>query len=61
MYVNGDNVTYFNGFVVEYNDKENNNFIENKDIITNVHRIQVSYSLICGYFCTKFIEFMLKG
>ena len=35
--------------------------LENKNIITNIYRIQAYDSIMCGYFCTGFIDFMLKG
>ena len=35
--------------------------IGNKNIIKNNYRIQAYDSIICGYFCTGFIDFMLKG
>ena len=35
--------------------------IGNKNIITNIYRIQVFDSKMCGYFCIGFIDFMLKG
>ena len=31
------------------------------DIETNISRIQSSNSIICGYFCNGFIDFMLAG
>ena len=30
-------------------------------MIRNIYRIQACDSIICGYFCTGFIDFMLKG
>ena len=36
-------------------------FIENKNIIKTIYRIQASDSIMYGYFCIGFIEFMLKG
>ena len=30
-------------------------------IITNIYRIQAYDSIMCGYFCIGFIDFMLKG
>ena len=36
-------------------------FILNKNIITNVYRVQAYDSIMCGYFCIGFIDFMLKG
>ena len=29
--------------------------------ITNIYRIQVYNLIMCGYFCSGFINFMLKG
>ena len=40
MYVNAKNVTYFDSFGVEHIIKEFRNFIRNKNIITNIYRIQ---------------------
>ena len=33
----------------------------NKNIITNIYRIQTYNSIMCGYVCVGFIDFMLKG
>ena len=60
MYVNDNNVTYFDSFGVEHIPKEIKKFIGNKNIITNVYRIQAYNSIICAYFCIGFIDFMLK-
>ena len=35
--------------------------IGNKNIITNIYRIEVYDSVRRGYFCTGFIDIMLKG
>ena len=32
----------------------------NKNIKTNIFRIQNNNSIMCGYFCMLFIEYMLK-
>ena len=37
--VNGDNVTYFDSFGVEQIPKETKQFLGNKNITTNIHRI----------------------
>ena len=58
MYVNAENVTYFDSFLVEHISKE---IIGNKNTITNIYRIQAYHSIMCGYFCIAFIDFMLKG
>ena len=61
MYVNAENVTYFDGFGVKYIPKEIRKFIRNKTIVTIIYTIQAYNSLICGYFCSGCIDFMLKG
>ena len=61
LYVQNNNVTYFNSFGVEHIPKEIKEFVKNKNIITNIFRIQAYDSIMCGYFCIGFIDFMLKG
>ena len=61
LYVNDENVTYFDSFGAEHVPKEVKKFIGNKYIITNIYRIQAYDSIICGYFCIGFIDFMLKS
>ena len=56
-----DNVTYFNSCGVEYITKEIRKFIRNKNIIANICRIQAYDSVMCGYFCIKFVDFILNG
>ena len=66
LWVN-NNVTYFDSFGVEHIPKEIKEFInrplssasQNKNIITNIFRIQAYDSIMCGYFCIGFINFML--
>ena len=59
--VNGDNVTYFDSFGVIRSPKEIKKFIGNRDITTNLFRIQAFSSIMCRYFCVGLIDFMLKG
>ena len=67
LYVNGNNgsifhdATYFDRFGVGHILKEIKKFIRNKNIITNIHRTQAYGSIMCGYVCTGYIDFMLKG
>ena len=56
FYVNGNNVTYFDSFGVEHIPKEIKRFIGNKNIITNIFRIQAHNSIKCGYFCIGFVD-----
>ena len=58
LYVNSDNVTYLERFGVEHLPKEVKKFIANKNITTNIYRIQAYDSIVCRYFCTGFIDFM---
>ena len=61
LYVQNNNVTYFDSFGVEHMPKEIRTFISNKNITTNVFRLQTYDSIMCGYFCSGFIDFMLAG
>ena len=58
---NNNGVIYFDSFSVEHNPKEIKTFIKNKNIKTNISRIQAYDSIMCGYFCIGFIDFMLAG
>ena len=56
MYINNDNVTYFDSFGVGHIPKEIKKIIRNKN-----YRIQRYDSAMCGYFCIAFIDFVLKS
>ena len=58
---NNNSVTYINSFGVEHIPKEIKAFINNKNIETNIFRIQSYDSTMCGYFCICFIDSMLAG
>ena len=60
LYVNSKTITYFDSFGVEHIPKEIKNFINNKNILANICRIEAYDSIMCGYFCIGFIDFMLK-
>ena len=61
LYANNKAVTYFDSFGVEHIPKEIKKFINNKNIIANIFRIQVYDSVMCGYFCIGFINYMFMG
>ena len=62
LYVSNNDVTYFDSFGVEHISKEIKTFINGcLSIKTNTFRIQAYDSIMCGYFCTGFINFMLAG
>ena len=58
LYVNGNNIIYFDSFGVEHEIKKS---MRNKNVMTNIYRIQAHDSIMCGYFCIGFIDFMLKS
>ena len=61
LYVNNKIVIYFDSFGVEHIPREIMKFIVRKKIITNIYRIQAYDSIMCGYFCIGFINFMFNG
>ena len=61
LYVSNNDVTYFDSFGVENIPKEIKAFIANKNITTNIFRIQAYDSIMCGYFCIGVIDFVLAG
>ena len=50
LWVNNNNVTYFDSFGVEHNPKKIIKFIENRNSKTNIFRIQAHDSIMCGTF-----------
>ena len=58
-------IIYFASFVAEHIPKDIIKFIGstslNKNIIRNVFRIQGYDSIMCGYFCIEFNNFMLSA
>ena len=59
--MNGNDITHFDSFRVKHIQKGIKNFIGKKSIKTDIYRIQANDSMMCGYFCIGFIDFMLKG
>ena len=71
MFVKTNEVIYFDSFGIEHIPQEINKFIgneqsssakaRNKKIKANIFRIQAYDSIMCGYFCIEFINYMFKG
>ena len=62
LYVVNKNVNCFDSFVAEHIPKEIKKFINGSlSITTNIFRIQPYDSIMCGYFCIGFINFMFDG
>ena len=60
LWVNNNDVTYLDSFGVEHIRKKIKEFVKNENIKTNIFRVQAYNSVMCGYFCIGFIDFMLK-
>ena len=61
LYVKNNEVIYFDSFGVEHVPKEIKKFIGNKDIEINIFRIQAYNSMMSGYFCIGFIDFIFAN
>ena len=58
-------IVYFDSFCIEYIPNEIKYFVEelpgNKNAKANIFRVQEDNSIMRGYFCIVFIDFMLAG
>ena len=52
-------IVYFDSFGVPHVLEEIKEFIGNKTIKANIFQVQEINSIICEYFCIRFIDFML--
>ena len=59
LFCNESEIVYFDIFGVEHVPEEIKEFVVNKNIKVNV--FQVHDSIMCGYFCIGFIDFILAG
>ena len=55
LYLNAENITYFDSFGVKNIAKKYKKFIGNKNIITHTYRIQAYNSIMCGYVCLELL------
>ena len=66
LFIKTNEVIYFDSFGIEHIPKEINKFTRSKELGSavgkaNIFRIQAYDSIMCGYFCIEFINYMLKG
>ena len=54
-------VIYFDSLGVEQVPEDIKKFVGNKNIIANIFGVQANDSVMCGYFCIGFIDFILAG
>ena len=60
LYVRNDCI-YFDSFGVEYLPNEIKQFSGSKEVTSNILRLQAYDSIMCGYFCLAFIDFMFAA
>ena len=60
-FVKKKEIVYFDSFGVEHIPEEIKKFTGNRNIKANIYRVQATNSIMCGYFCIGFIDFMLAG
>ena len=58
---NRSEIVYFDSFGVEHVPEEIKEFIGNNNTIANIFQVQANNSIMSGYFCIGFIDFMLVG
>ena len=61
LFCNKSEIVYFDSFGVKHVPEEIKESFGNENIIANIFWVQANISVMCGYFCIKFIGFMLEG
>ena len=61
LFCNKSEIIYFHSFGVEHVPEKIKEFVGNKNIIADIFRVQANNSVMRGYFCIRFIDFMLAG
>ena len=61
LFCRKNEIVYFDSFGVAHVPEEIKDFTGNKNIKDNIFRIQARISIMCGYFSTGFIDFMIAG
>ena len=61
LFCNRNIIVHFDSFGIEHVPEEVKEFIGNKNIKASIFRVQANDSVMCGYFCIGFIDFMFAG
>ena len=61
LFIDRNIAVYLDSFGIEYIPLEVLNKIRDKSITRNIFRIQDNESILCGFYCITFIEYMLAG
>ena len=59
LFCRRNEIVYFESFSIEYTPKEIKEFVGNKNKKANIFPVQANNSIMSGYFCIGFIDFML--
>ena len=60
-FVKKKEIVYFDSFGIEHIPEEIKKIIGNRNIKANICCVQANNSIMRGYFCIEFIDFMLAG
>ena len=58
LFCNRNEIFYFDSFRIEHVPEEIKEFVGNENIKANFFREQTNDSVMCGYFCIGFIDFI---
>ena len=61
LFFNRSEIVYFDSFGVEHVPEEIKEFVGSKNIKAKIFRVQANNSVMHGYFCIEFVDFMLAG
>ena len=61
LFCNKNEMVYFDNFGVEHVPEEIKKFLGNKNIKANIFWTEANNSVMCGYFCIGFTDFVLAG
>ena len=59
LFCKKNEIIYFDSFGVEHIPEQIKELTGNENIKANIFRVQANNSIMCGYFCNAFIDFML--
>ena len=61
LFINKNTAGYFDSVGIEYIPQEVSSKIKDKSLARNIPRIQSDNSVMCGFYCIAFIEYMIMG
>ena len=61
LFIDGNTAVYIDSFGIEYIPQEILKKLKDKSITHNIFRIQDDNSIMCGFYCIVFIEYIFAG